>query len=109
MTSGDLAGAVTQFGQVAAEAKAAHDEVWSVLSLGGQGMALAYQGEAAAARAAAGEALQGGRGAGGHGAPNHPTMGGRCSPQLFFPVWIAEARVADGALAAARRRADEAV
>src|SRR6202043_1559073 len=60
MTSGDLAGAVTQFGQVAAEAKAAHDEVWSVLSLGGQGMALAYQGEAAAARAAAEAALEGG-------------------------------------------------
>ena len=62
---GDLAGAVAQFGEVAAEAEAAHDEIWRVISLGGQSMALAYQGEAAAARAAAEAALEGGAELGG--------------------------------------------
>jgi predicted ATPase/class 3 adenylate cyclase/DNA-binding CsgD family transcriptional regulator len=135
MTSGDLAGAVTQFGQVAAEAKAAHDEVWSVLSLGGQGMALAYQGEAAAARAAAEAALEGGVELGGrYAAFGHAVVGFAAlaagdgaavqeareatnqhitvvsgSTALFLRVWNAEAALADGDLAAARRRADEAV
>ena len=135
MISGDLVGAVTQFGQVAAEAKAAHDEVWSVLSLGGQGMALAYQGEAAAARAAAEAALEGGAELGGrYAAFGHAVVGFAAlaagdgaavheareatnqhitvvsgSTELFLRVWIAEAAVADGDLAAARRRADEAV
>jgi len=36
--SGDLAGAVTQFGEVAAEAHAAHDEIWSVISLGARAL-----------------------------------------------------------------------
>ncbi len=62
---GDLAGAVTQFGEVAAEAEAAHDEIWRVLSRGGQGMALAYRGEAAAARATAEATLEGGAELGG--------------------------------------------
>jgi DNA-binding NarL/FixJ family response regulator len=135
MMSGDLAGAVTQFGQVAAEAKAAHDEVWSVLSLGGQGMALAYQGEAAPARAAAVAALEGGAELGGrYAAFGHAVVGFAAlaagdgaavheareatnqhitvvsgSTELFLRVWIAEAALADGDLAAARRRADEAV
>ena len=30
---GDLAGAVAQFGEVVAEAEAAHDEIWRVISL----------------------------------------------------------------------------
>lgn len=46
--SGDLAGAVTQFGEVAAEAEAAHDEMSRVVSLGCQSLALAHRGEAAA-------------------------------------------------------------
>ncbi len=65
MMQGDLAGAVAQFGEVAAEAQAAHDEIGRVLSLAGQGMALAYQGEAAAARAAAEATLEGGAELGG--------------------------------------------
>ena len=65
MVRGDLAGAVTQFGEVAAEAEAAHDEIWRVISLGGQGSALAYQGEAASARAAAEAILEGGAELGG--------------------------------------------
>ncbi len=35
---GDLAGATTQFGEVAAEAQAAHDEIWRVVSLAGQSL-----------------------------------------------------------------------
>ncbi|PIB76048.1 helix-turn-helix transcriptional regulator, partial [Mycobacterium celatum] len=55
---GDLPGAVTQFGVVAAEAEAAHDEVRRVHSLAFQGVALAWQGEAGAARAAADAAVE---------------------------------------------------
>ncbi len=55
---GDLPGAVTQLGAVAAEAKAAHDEVRRVHSLAYQGVALAWQGEAGAARAAADAAVE---------------------------------------------------
>ena len=36
MISGDLAGAAAQFGEVAAEAEAAHDEMLRVMSLGGE-------------------------------------------------------------------------
>jgi predicted ATPase/class 3 adenylate cyclase/DNA-binding CsgD family transcriptional regulator len=50
---GDLVGAATQFGEVAAEAKAAHDAIIEMLSFAAQGVALAYQGETGAARAAA--------------------------------------------------------
>ncbi|MCW2663865.1 MAG: putative ATPase [Mycobacterium sp.] len=55
---GDLAGAVAQFGAVAAEAEAAHDEIRRVHSLALQGAALAWQGEAGAARAAADVAVE---------------------------------------------------
>jgi DNA-binding CsgD family transcriptional regulator len=55
---GDLAGAAAQFGEVAAEAEAAHDEIWRVGSLAVQGVALAYQGETGAARAAADAAVE---------------------------------------------------
>ncbi|MFZ0716791.1 ATP-binding protein, partial [Mycobacterium sp.] len=37
--SGDLARSAAQFGEVAAEAEAAHDEIWRVSSLGGQSIA----------------------------------------------------------------------
>ena len=56
---GDLAGAVAQFREVAAEATAAHDETWRAASLGGQALALAAQGETGAARAAADAAVEG--------------------------------------------------
>jgi predicted ATPase/class 3 adenylate cyclase len=55
---GDLVGAVAQLGEVVAEAEAAHDVISRVVSLGGQGIALAYQGDPAAARAAADAALE---------------------------------------------------
>ena len=63
--SGDLAGAVTQLGEVAAESEAAHDEIWRVSSLGTRGTVLAYQGQAAAARAAAEATLEAGAELGG--------------------------------------------
>jgi predicted ATPase/class 3 adenylate cyclase/DNA-binding NarL/FixJ family response regulator len=55
---GDLAGAVAQFAAVADEAEAAHDEIWRVDSLVGLGIALAHQGEYAAALAAAEAAVE---------------------------------------------------
>jgi predicted ATPase/class 3 adenylate cyclase/DNA-binding CsgD family transcriptional regulator len=131
MMQGDLAGAVTQLREVAAEAKAAHDEIWRVLSLGGQSLALARQGEAAAARAAAEAALEGaelggrtavighvvlgfaalaaGDGAAAREASNQQmtVVGGAMA--LLQRLWNAEAALADEDLAAARRWADEAV
>jgi predicted ATPase/class 3 adenylate cyclase/DNA-binding CsgD family transcriptional regulator len=55
---GDLAGAVAQFAAVADEAEAAHDEIWRVDSLVGLGIALAHQGDYAAALAAAEAAVE---------------------------------------------------
>ena len=55
---GDLAGAVAQFAAVADEAEAAHDEILRADSLACQGVALAYQGDTAAARAAADAAVE---------------------------------------------------
>jgi DNA-binding CsgD family transcriptional regulator len=134
MMSGDLAGAVTQFGELAAEADAGHDEISRVTSLVGQSMALAYRGEAAAARAAAEATLE--RGAKlseryavfGHTAVGFAALaaGDRAaaheareainqqmtvvsgSTALFGRLWNAEAALADGDLPAARRWADEA-
>jgi predicted ATPase/class 3 adenylate cyclase/DNA-binding CsgD family transcriptional regulator len=54
---GDLAGAVAQFAAVAAEAEVAHDQVFRVDGLAFRGVALAYQGDTAAARAAADAAV----------------------------------------------------
>jgi predicted ATPase/class 3 adenylate cyclase/DNA-binding CsgD family transcriptional regulator len=135
MMQGDLAGAVTQFGEVAAEAEAAHNEIGRVLSRGGQGMALAYRGEAAAARATAEAILEGGAELGGRfavlghavlalaalaagdGAAVHEAreaawqhmsvIGGAMA--ALRRVWNAEAALANGDLAAARRWAEEAV
>ena len=132
---GDLVGAVAQLGEVAAEAEEAHDEIYRVTSLGGQSLALAYQGEAAAARAAAEAALKGSAELGGRfavvahaavgfaalaagdGAAAHEAReaarqdmivvsGGAAAMQR---IWNAEAALADRDLAAARRWADEAV
>ena len=55
---GDLAGAIAQFTAVADEAEAAHDEIWRVDSLMCRGVALAHQGETAAARADADAAVE---------------------------------------------------
>jgi DNA-binding CsgD family transcriptional regulator len=56
--SGDLVGAVAQFGGVVAEAEAGHDVISGAISLGGLGIALAYQGDTSAARATADAALE---------------------------------------------------
>ena len=132
---GDLAGAVAQLGEVAAEAEEAHDEIYRVTSLGGQSLALAFQGEAAAAQAAAEAALDGAAELGGRfavvthaamgfaalaagdGAAAHEAReaarqdvtvlsGGTAAVQR---IWNAEAALADRDLAAARSWADEAV
>ena len=133
--SGDLAGAAAQLGEVAAEAEAAHDEIWRVTSLGGQSFALARQGEAAAARAAADAILEGGAGLGGRWAAYGHVASGFAAlaagdfaatheareAALQCPIvvsggaaalqriWNAEAALADRDLTAARRWADEAV
>jgi predicted ATPase/class 3 adenylate cyclase/DNA-binding CsgD family transcriptional regulator len=135
MMSGDLAGAVTQFGEVAAEAEAAHDEISRVTSLAGQSLALAYRGEAAAARAAGEATLEGGAKLSERYAAFGPAVVGTAalaagdraaahaareaanqhmtvvsgSTALFVRMWNAEAALADGDLAAAGRWADEAV
>jgi DNA-binding CsgD family transcriptional regulator len=132
---GDLAGAVAQLGEVAAEAEEAHDEIYRVTSLGGQSLALAYQGEATAARVVAEAALRGAAELGGrfavvtHAAVGTAALaagdraaaheareaarqdmtvvsGGAAAGQR---IWNAEAALADRDLAAARRWADKAV
>jgi predicted ATPase/DNA-binding CsgD family transcriptional regulator len=132
--SGDLAGAVTQFGEVEAESEAAHDEIWRVSSLGTRGTALAYQGDAAGARAAAEATLRAGAELGGffvaHGyhvlalaalaagdsagaqeareaAGKHMSVVGEMGATSRY--WGAEAALAGGDLAAARGLADDAV
>jgi DNA-binding CsgD family transcriptional regulator len=54
---GDPAGALAQFAGVAVEAEAAHDLLYKVWGLGGQGFALGWQGDMGAARAAAAAAI----------------------------------------------------
>jgi predicted ATPase/class 3 adenylate cyclase/DNA-binding CsgD family transcriptional regulator len=58
VSNGDLAGAAAQFAAVAVEAEAAHDEIFRADSLAYQGIALAYQGDTAAARAAVDVAVE---------------------------------------------------
>ncbi len=132
--SGDLAGAVTQIGKVAAECEAAHDELWRVSSLGSLGTVLAYQGEAAAARAAGEATVQAGAELGGffvgmgyqvlalaalaagdgasagearEAVSKHVGTTGEMGASWRY--WQAEAALAVGDLAAARGRADDAV
>ncbi len=135
MISGDLAGAATQFGEMAAEAEAGHDEISRVTSLGGQSFALAQQGEAAAARTAAEATLEGGaKLSERYAAFGHVVMGFAAlaagdraavheareasrqditvvsgSTALFGRIWNAWAALADGDLTTAGRWADEAV
>jgi predicted ATPase/class 3 adenylate cyclase/DNA-binding CsgD family transcriptional regulator len=135
MRSGGLAEATTQFGEMAAEAEAAHDEISRVTILGAQSLALAYRGEAAAARAVAEATLKGGAELGGRfavwghialgfqalaagdgaalheareAANQHMTVVGGVLAALAR-IWNGEAALADRDLAAARRWADEAV
>ena len=54
---GDLRGATAQFGELVAESEAAHDEVWRMSSLVSLGHMLAYSGDIAGARAAASAAV----------------------------------------------------
>jgi DNA-binding CsgD family transcriptional regulator len=59
MVSGDLAGSIAENAEVSADADAANDLMWRVGSLTGQAQALAYVGEAEAARATAEAAVEG--------------------------------------------------
>jgi DNA-binding CsgD family transcriptional regulator len=55
---GDLVGAAAQFGELVAEARAAHDGILEAASLAYQGTVLAHQGDTGAARAAADAAIE---------------------------------------------------
>jgi predicted ATPase/class 3 adenylate cyclase/DNA-binding CsgD family transcriptional regulator len=134
LIQGDLAGALTQFNELAAEAKAAHDEIGNVVSLNGQSVACGYRGEVAAARAAAEAVLDAGAELGGRyavlghvavgraalaagdvaaahdaheAARPHTSVGGATA--ALRHVFEVETALADGDLDSARRRADEAV
>jgi predicted ATPase/DNA-binding CsgD family transcriptional regulator len=130
--SGDLVAAAAQLREVAVEAEAAHDVLVEVNSLGGLGVALAWQGDTAAARTAAVAAIEAGAELGGiYAATGYVTLASAAMAagdiatlrdaaarpypsalpqgtglQRFFS---AEAALGVGDLVAARRRADEAV
>jgi predicted ATPase/class 3 adenylate cyclase/DNA-binding CsgD family transcriptional regulator len=133
-TSGDLVGAVKQYGEVEVESEASHDEIWRVSSLGSRGTVLAYQGDAAGARAAAEAALEVGAELGGYfvgmgyqvlamaalaagdGASADEAceaawkhMGVMGEMGAVWRYWNAEAALAGGDVAAARGWADDAV
>ena len=129
----DLARAAAQFAELVAEAKAAHDGVWEVNSLASQGIVLAYQGDAGAARAAADAALQAAAEVGGvfagigyvalaaaavaAGEVAAALDATAASPHLsvvpqtaaILRAWNTQAALAGGDLIAARRGADDAV
>src|SRR6516162_7785104 len=63
---GDLVGAAAQFGELVAEAQAAHDVLVEVNSLSYQGVVLAFQGDTGAAWAAADAAIEAGAELGGY-------------------------------------------
>ena len=131
---GDLAGAVAQFGAVAAEAEAAHDGLLHAIGLAHQANALAWQGDESAARAVADASLESGSEFGGLAASvGYFALGnaalaandvgtaldataatwehGRVLPgyAAHLRPLIAMAALAGGDLIAARRWADEAV
>ena len=130
---GDLVGAAAQFGELVAEAKAAHGGLIEANSLAGQGIVLAYQGDTAAARAAADAAIEAADELGGiAAAQGYAALAGAalaagdaatardaCEawPQLSAVpqyaavqrAFTAGAALAGGDLVAARRWADEAV
>jgi hypothetical protein len=132
---GDVAGAVAQFAELVGEAEADHDEIFRADCLGAQGIALAYQGQTAAARAAAEAAVEAAAELGGNpaglayaalaaaalaagdaaaarmacevaAAPHIGAIQGVAATRRPFS---AQAALADGDLIAARRLADEAV
>jgi predicted ATPase/class 3 adenylate cyclase/DNA-binding NarL/FixJ family response regulator len=131
---GDLAGAVTQFAELVAEAQAAHDGVIEANSLALQGAVLAYQGDTGAARAAADAAVEAAAELGGSpaglgysalataalaagdvaaardatvAAAQH--MSGLPTVAAMPRAFSAHAALAEGDLIAARRYADEVV
>ncbi len=130
---GDLAGAAAQFGELVAEAQAAHDVLVEVDSLAYLGVVLAWQGDTGAARAAADAALEAAAEPGGiYAAVGYGALAGAalaagdaatakdaCEawPQLsalsqttaIWRVLSALAALAGGDLVAARRFADESV
>ena len=131
---GDLAGVVALFAAVTDEAEAAHDEIWRSNSLAYRGIALACQGDTAAARAAADAAVEAAAELGGieMGVAYHAlaiaalAAGDAATAQgateaawphvsILPPVAAvhrtlkAEAALGGGDLAAARRCADDAV
>jgi predicted ATPase/class 3 adenylate cyclase/DNA-binding CsgD family transcriptional regulator len=131
---GDPAGAAAQFGDLAAEAEAVHDEIRRVHSIGYQGIALAWQGETGAARAAADAALEAASElaglslgmaysalaaaalAAGDAATAldwteaaRQNLSGLPAPAAMGRAHSAQAALAGGDLAAARRWSDEAV
>jgi len=134
LLQGDLAGAVAQFGAVAAEAEAAHDVLYVAQGQSGRGLALSYQGETGAARAAAEAAIEA---AAEHGelfvgagysvlayaalAAGDVAMARKASEAAWQHMGVhpataaagrasgAQAALAGGDLIAARREADEAV
>ena len=55
---GDLIGAAAQFGELVAEARAAHDRILEAISLAGHSIVLGYQRDPAAARTAADAAIE---------------------------------------------------
>ena len=131
---GDPAGAAAQFGELAAEAEAAHDVVRRVASLAYHGVALAWQGDTGAARAAADAAVEAASDVGEiHAGAAHSALASaalaagdvataqeaseadrlRLSlvPQTaaLWHSYSAQAALAGGDLMAARRSADKAV
>jgi predicted ATPase/class 3 adenylate cyclase/DNA-binding CsgD family transcriptional regulator len=130
---GDLVGASAQFGELVAEAQAAHDVLIAVQSLAGQGQVLAFQGDTAAARAAANAAIEAAAEMGGfYAAMGYATLasaalaaGDAATAQDAIEAWpqlsalplvtvvrrvfSALALLLGGDLVAARRGAEEAV
>jgi predicted ATPase/DNA-binding CsgD family transcriptional regulator len=130
---GDLVGAAAQFGELVAEARAAHDGVLEAISLAGHSIVLGYQGDTAAARAAADAAIEAAGELGGIAAAQGyaalagaalaagdaatardaceawPDMSAVPQYAAVQRVLSALAALAGGELVAARRWADEAV
>ena len=130
---GDLVGAAAQFGELVAEAQAAHDGILEAASLAYLGANLAFQGDTGAARAAADGAIEAAAELGGLyagtgyvalavaalAAGDAATRGTRPRPGQHLSALpqtaaiqrelSAQAALAGGDLLAARRWADEAV
>jgi predicted ATPase/class 3 adenylate cyclase/DNA-binding CsgD family transcriptional regulator len=130
---GELASAAAQIAELLADARAGHDGLMELQSVGGQGIVLALQGEAAAARAAAEAAINaaaevgGAYAAYGYAALSFSAMAGGDAaalqdaaeawphlttlPQMaaMQRTYSAAAALAGGDLVAARRWADAAV